>query len=74
LNVEQIKTPSLFISATKDQTLRPEMAAGMERHFKNLTRGDVVAGHWALWEAPAAVNALLEDWFAREVFAAKATL
>jgi pimeloyl-ACP methyl ester carboxylesterase len=50
------------------------MAAGMERHFKNLTRGDVVAGHWALWEAPAAVNALLEDWFAREVFAAKATL
>jgi soluble epoxide hydrolase / lipid-phosphate phosphatase len=50
------------------------MAAKMDRHFKNLTRGDVVAGHWALWEAPAAVNKILEDWFAAEVFAAKAAL
>jgi pimeloyl-ACP methyl ester carboxylesterase len=74
LKVEQIKTPSLFISATKDQTLRPEMAANMERHFKNLTRGDVVAGHWALWEAPAAVNKILEDWFEKEVFTSKAVL
>lgn len=74
LGVEQIKTPSLFIAATKDQTLRPDMANNMEKHFANLTREDVVAGHWALWEAPAAVNKILEEWFAKEVFATKAAL
>jgi soluble epoxide hydrolase / lipid-phosphate phosphatase len=64
----------LFIAATKDQTLRPDMAANMERHFTNLTRKDVVAGHWALWEAPSAVNKILEEWFEKEVFGTKAAL
>jgi soluble epoxide hydrolase/lipid-phosphate phosphatase len=54
--------------------LKPEMAARMGRHFDNLTQKEVVAGHWALWEAAGEVNDVLRDWFAEQVFGTTASL
>ena len=59
----------LFIQATKDNVLLPSMSAGMERHIPRLTRRDVTAGHWALWQAPREVNAHLAEWLDGVVFA-----
>jgi len=70
----RIKMPALFISATKDAVLKPEMAAKMGGHFDNLTHKEVVAGHWALWEAAGDVNQVLTDWFKEQVFASKSSL
>lgn len=66
--------PALFISATKDVVLKPEMAARMGKHFDNLTHKEVEAGHWALWEASVEVNDVLRNWFDEQVFGSKATL
>jgi soluble epoxide hydrolase/lipid-phosphate phosphatase len=52
----RITAPSLFISATKDESLPPWMAAGMDAHFENLVKKEVEANHWALVEAAEEVN------------------
>lgn len=64
----RIACPVLFIQATKDNVLLPSMSAGMERHIPRLTRRDVAAGHWALWQTPREVNAQLAEWFDGVVF------
>jgi pimeloyl-ACP methyl ester carboxylesterase len=64
----------LFIAATKDLVLKPEMAARMGRHFLNLTTKEVVAGHWALWEASENVNQHLRQWLTEQVFEQKSAL
>jgi soluble epoxide hydrolase / lipid-phosphate phosphatase len=64
----------LFIAATKDLVLKPEMAARMGRNFSNLTTKDVIAGHWALWEASENVNQHLQQWMTEQVFELKSTL
>jgi len=74
LESKQIEIPALFIGAKKDQTLKPEMAARMDKHFKNLTKREVFAGHWALWETPKAVNDTIREWFDSHVFVQKASL
>ncbi|KAG6012756.1 hypothetical protein E4U41_005243 [Claviceps citrina] len=61
----KIDTPALFIAATEDAALPPAISAGMERHFTDLTRGEVVASHWALVEASVEVNAQIADWLAK---------
>ena len=58
--------PALFIGATDDAALPPWMSRGMERHFEQLTRGEVKASHWALWEAPDKVNGFVRDWLAEK--------
>jgi pimeloyl-ACP methyl ester carboxylesterase len=57
-----ITMPALFILAKKDAALPPKMSATMDRHFANLTRGEVDAGHWALWQAPDQCNKLILDF------------
>ncbi|KAF6820988.1 hypothetical protein CSOJ01_00423 [Colletotrichum sojae] len=58
----KVTPPSLFILATKDAALPASMAAGMDEHFVDLTRGEVTATHWALWEAPEDVNRQIKQW------------
>lgn len=58
----RFEMPFLFITATKDAALPPSLGAGMERSFRSLTRGQVDAGHWALWERPQEVNRYIEEF------------
>ncbi|KAJ4179480.1 hypothetical protein NW759_017293 [Fusarium solani] len=66
--VEMAKTghrfamPALFITATEDSALPPAMSRGMEKSFDNLTRGEVRASHWALWQAAEDVNRQIAEW------------
>jgi pimeloyl-ACP methyl ester carboxylesterase len=41
----------------------------MKKHIPNLTLKQVDTAHWALWEKPAEVNAILEEWLKNVVFA-----
>jgi soluble epoxide hydrolase / lipid-phosphate phosphatase len=70
----KVEVPCMFIQATRDNVLKPEMAAGMERLVPNLVRKEVVASHWALWERPAEVNQHIKDWFEQVVFARRSNL
>lgn len=58
-----IEIPYLFVLATEDVALRPEMAAGMERVCSDLRIEKVQAGHWVLWERPSEANGILRSWF-----------
>lgn len=62
----KFEMPVLFICATKDDALPPAMSKGMETWFKNLSRGEVEANHWALWEKPAEVNQYIREFLAKE--------
>ncbi|TVY28490.1 Bifunctional epoxide hydrolase [Lachnellula hyalina] len=75
-SVEDLKfqMPALFIGGTKDQALPPSLAAGMEKSFRSLTKGEVNASHWALWEKPAEVNQYLKEFLFGQVGLAKASL
>lgn len=50
------------------------MSKGMERSIPQLTRREVDAGHWALWQAKDEVNAVLKEWFENVVFGDKVKL
>lgn len=54
--------PALFISATHDAALLPSMSAGMDELFKDLTRAEVDASHWALSQTPTEVNQHIANW------------
>ena len=61
--------------ASKDEVLKPELSQGMEKYFPNLTRKEVPAGHWALWQTAEQVNAVLKEWLNSVAFgAAKSSL
>ena len=64
----------MFITATRDSVLKPEMAAGMGKLIPDLRTKEVDASHWALWERPAEVNGYVKDWFEEVVFAPKSNL
>ncbi|KAF5023985.1 hypothetical protein F66182_3930 [Fusarium sp. NRRL 66182] len=69
--------PALFITATQDAALPPAMSQGMEKSFENLTRGEVDASHWALWQAAESVNEQVAKWadgFLKGQLQAKASL
>ncbi len=57
-----MEIPVLYVAGTKDAALPPRLGAGMGRFCSNLTKGEVEAGHWALWEKPQEVNALVGEW------------
>ncbi|KIV80109.1 hypothetical protein PV11_07631 [Exophiala sideris] len=63
-----IHQPVLFVLATKDQALKPFMAAKMGERIPNLTRKEVDAGHWALWQRPEECNQLIGEWLHEKVF------
>ena len=58
----KIECPVLFISAKKDDALPPRMSRGMEKWVPRLTRREVDASHWALWEKPDEVNGWIGKW------------
>ncbi|KAI9049969.1 hypothetical protein LZ554_006116 [Drepanopeziza brunnea f. sp. 'monogermtubi'] len=66
--------PTLFIAGARDDALPPSMSAGMDKWFRSLTRGEVDANHWALWEKPAEVNRYIEEFLAGQISAGKASL
>ena len=73
---QKIQQPTLFVLASKDAALPAAMAEGMERWFKEggLTRKEVDAGHWCLWEKPGEVNGFMKGWIEGVVFAGKSKL
>lgn len=62
LDKKVIKQPVLFIQATYDSVLKPEMSKSMDSLIPNLTRGEVPATHWALTQKPEEVNQILRGW------------
>ncbi|KAH6959850.1 Alpha/Beta hydrolase protein [Ilyonectria sp. MPI-CAGE-AT-0026] len=54
--------PAFFLAATRDEALPLSMSDGMDQYFEDLTRGEVEASHWALWESPAEVNEQVSAW------------
>ncbi|EFE42793.1 epoxide hydrolase, putative [Trichophyton verrucosum HKI 0517] len=66
--------PVLYILATNDTALRPELSRNMERNIKHLTRAEVVASHWALWESPEECNTHIKSWIEGVVFGRKVKL
>lgn len=62
----KVEQPFLFVLATKDAALQEWMSRGMDRSIPKLSRAKVEAGHWAFWEKPEEVNAILGKW-TREV-------
>lgn len=63
----QVEQPSLYIGASRDAALPPAMAAGMGKFFKDLSRAEVNATHWALVEAHEEVNTRIAEWLNQKV-------
>lgn len=72
LQTARLNVPVLFIQANRDNVLLPSLSEGMESHIPRLTRGEVNAGHWALWQAPGEVNHMLKGWFETVVLVERA--
>ena len=73
-NKAVMKQPTLYILANKDEVLTKEMSRHMEKAVPNLTRGEVPAGHWALWQTPEQVNGILKNWIEGVVLGGKSKL
>ena len=74
LDKQTISQPSLFICALKDSVLLPSLASRMGERIPNLSRRDVDASHWALWEKPEDVNKHITEWVSNVVFGGKSKL
>lgn len=70
----KMEVPTLFVLATKDDALPPSMSANMDKSFVDLTRGEVEASHWALWEKPLQVNELIRKFLTDQLSSRKACL
>lgn len=66
LDKKIIQQPVLFIQATFDSVLKPEMSKSMDAFIPKLTRGEVPATHWALTQKPEDVNDLIRQWLEKE--------
>ncbi|KAL6891306.1 Alpha/Beta hydrolase protein [Trichoderma longibrachiatum] len=58
----RFEMPALFVAASKDNALPPAMSKGMDGFFRDLTRAEVDATHWALTQAGDEVNRLIGEW------------
>ena len=67
------KQEVLFVLAKKDLALQAFMAARMNERIPKLTRREVDAGHWALWEQPEHCNRIIGDWLKEKVFGREGT-
>lgn len=65
LEKKTVDIPVLFIQATNDAALPPSLSDGMERFVPDLTRKEVEASHWALWQKPVEVNGMVREWLER---------
>lgn len=70
----KMEVPCLFVLATKDGALPPSMSANMDKSFVDLTRGEVEASHWALWEKPLEVNELIRKFLTKQLARRNASL
>lgn len=59
--------PVMLIVGSRDAALPPRLSEGMEKWFRSLTKGEVNAGHWALWEKPAEVNRFIAEWLGGKI-------
>ena len=73
-NKKTIDVPILFILASRDMALRPEMSVQMNNYLPQLTRREVNTGHWALWEKPEEVNDHIKQWMGEVVFGSRSKL
>lgn len=73
-NKTVIKQPTLYVLATRDDVLTREMSKNMEKVVPNLTRGEVPAGHWALWQTPEKTNEIIKNWIQGVVLGGKSKL
>ncbi|RYN21211.1 hypothetical protein AA0115_g9848 [Alternaria tenuissima] len=71
LSRKQITQSVLFIQATHDGVLKPEMSKSMEKFIPKLTRGEVKAAHWALTQKPQECNTIIRQWFEGQGLVAK---
>ena len=71
LSRKQITQSVLFIQATHDGVLKPEMSKSMEKFIPKLTRGEVKAAHWALTQKPEECNTIIRQWFEGQGLVAK---
>lgn len=69
-----VQQPSLFIQALNDAVLTPDLTKLMDKAVPKLTRREVRAGHWALWQTAEQTNAYIKEWFEGVVFTGKDTL
>ena len=69
-----VKQPTLFILATRDNILTRDLASGMEDYIPRLTRREVAASHWALWQTPSEINTYIKEWLDSIVFVSRSTL
>ncbi len=69
-----VQQPTLFIQAMKDNVLTPDLAKGMDKAIPHLTRGEVLASHWALWQTPQEVNDILRRWVEKVVLGGESKL
>lgn len=65
LEKKTIGIPVLFIQASNDVALPPSLSEGMERFVSKLTRKEVEASHWALWQKPVEINGMIKEWLER---------
>lgn len=63
----RIEQETLFVLATRDNALKPFMAAKMGERISRLTRREVVGGHWILWQKSEECNRVLREWFEEKV-------
>lgn len=69
---QRITIPVLFIQALRDPALPPHLGKRMAKTVPRLSRKQVDASHWALWEKPEEVNSILETWIKETVFEERA--
>lgn len=58
----KFQMPAMMITASEDSALPPSMSEGMDDSFESLSRAEVKASHWALWQASDAVNQHVTKW------------
>ncbi|KAE8411331.1 Alpha/Beta hydrolase protein [Aspergillus pseudocaelatus] len=69
-----IKCPVLYVHALADLVVNSEMPKAMVPFVPNLTVKEVEAGHWALWQKPAEVNAFVTEWLQQQGLVGSAKL
>lgn len=69
-----VPQPTLFVACEKDDVLKPEMSAGMEKSIPHLSRASVPASHWGLWHTPKETNDAIKKWLNGVVLGGKSKL
>ncbi|KAJ5647753.1 hypothetical protein N7490_004125 [Penicillium lividum] len=67
----RITVPTLFIQALRDTALPPHLGKAMGKQIPGLILKQIDTAHWALWEKPEEVNAIISAWLEGVVFAGK---